>query len=169
MNVVNLLIQRIASSAIGAWILSRTLHHFDRVLLALTHDRTTLTGVLTGLPVVILVTIGAKSGLPRSTPLLYIKNANDQNSFAVVASNWGQRHFPAWYFNLIAHPRSICSIRGHSSEYIAHEAEGGEYERYWQSAANTYLGYPLYKNRARGRRIPILVMKRVDRDMPASK
>jgi deazaflavin-dependent oxidoreductase (nitroreductase family) len=150
--------QKIAASRPGAWFFSRTLHHFDRAVLALTGGRTTLAAVMAGLPVVVLVTTGAKSGLSRENPLLYIRDESNPSTFAIVGSNWGQRRYPAWYFNLKANPHAVCSIRGKTGEYLAHEAVGDEYERFWQRATNTYIGFPLYKQRASGRRIPIMVM-----------
>jgi hypothetical protein len=59
---------------------------------------------------------------------------------------------------LKANPRAIGTIRGQTATYVAHEASGEEYERFWQYAANTYLGFPLYKQRVGGRRIPIMIM-----------
>lgn len=63
-----------------------------------------------------------------------------------------------WYYNQKANPQAVCSIRGKSGSYQAHEAQGEEYERFWQAAPNIYLGYPLYKQRISGRRIPIMVL-----------
>ena len=152
------LMQKIASSRPGAWFYSRTLHHFDRVFLKLSGGRTTMTSIGTGLPVVILTSVGAKSKLPRTLPLLCIRDERSPDTFAIVASNWGQHHYPAWYFNLKANPRATCSIRGQAGEYVAHEATGEEYEKLWQCATDTYAGFPLYKQRAAERRIPIMVM-----------
>ena len=152
------LMQKIASSRPGAWFTSGTLHHFDHIFLKLTGGRSTMTSLVAGLPVVILTTTGAKSGLPRTLPLLCIRDEQDPTTFALIASNWGQAHYPAWYFNLKAKPHATCSIRDQIGEYMAHEASGEEYERFWQYAGNTYIGYPLYKQRVGKRRIPIMVM-----------
>ncbi len=151
-------IQAFAASRPGAWFFARTAHHLDRLVLALSGGRTTLGALLTGLPTVVLTTTGARSGLPRTLPLVYVRDVREPGTFALIASNWGQRHYPAWYFNLKAHPQATCSIGGHGADYVAHEASGEEYERFWQYAAATYRGYPLYKQRVAGRRIPIMVM-----------
>jgi deazaflavin-dependent oxidoreductase (nitroreductase family) len=150
--------QKIASSRLGAWLLARTLHRSDRIFLKVSKGRTTLSGILTGLPVVVLTTTGAKSGLPRTMPLLCIRASDNSDQLAVIASNWGQRHHPAWYFNLKASPHATCSLGGILGTYLAHEASGDEYDRYWNCAVQTYLGYPLYKQRAGERRIPIMVL-----------
>ncbi len=152
------LMQKFSSSRPGAWLLSRTLHHIDHLVLKVTGGRLTMTSILTGLPVVIVTTIGAKSGKPRTIPLLCIRDQGIPTTFAIIATNWGQRHYPAWYFNLKANSHAICSIHGQIEEYVAHEASGEEYERFWQAAVNTYLGYSLYKQRVGKRHIPILVL-----------
>ncbi len=151
--------QKIASSRPGAWFLSRTLHQIDKIFLKVSKGQMTLSNILTGLDVVTLTTIGAKSGLPRTWPLLCIRDADDPNLLGFIASNWGQRHHPAWYFNLKANPRATCSRGNRVTTYIAHEANGEEYERFWRYASETYLGYPLYKQRAGGRHIPIMILK----------
>ena len=144
-SLIHSSMQKIASSRPGAWFFSRTQHHFDRVLLKLSNERLTLTSILAGLPVVIVTSIGAKSGLPRSAPLLRIQDDADPNTFAIIASNWGQGHHPAWYYNLKANPRATCLLDGQTYDYVAHEASGDEYEKFWQLAIDTYIGFPSYK------------------------
>jgi deazaflavin-dependent oxidoreductase (nitroreductase family) len=117
-----------------------------------------MTSLLAGLPVVLVTTTGAKTGRPRTLPLLCIRDESDPNTFALIASNWGQRRNPAWYYNLKTNPRATCTIEGRTGEYIAHEATGEEYERFWRYAENIYIGYPRYKQRAGRRHIPIMVM-----------
>ena len=152
------LIQKLASSRLGAWYFSRTQHHFDRIFLRLSNGRMTMTSILSGLPVVMLTTTGAKSGLPRTVPLLCIRHKQTPDTFALIASNWGQKHYPAWYFNLKANPRATCAIAKQIGEYTAHEAKGEEYEQFWQRAMETYIGFPYYKQRVGKRHIPIMVM-----------
>ncbi len=135
------------------------LHHLDWFVLWASRGRSTLTGILTGAPVVMVTTTGTRSGLPRTSPLLAIQDRAQAGSFALVASNWGQPHLPAWYFNLKKDPRAVCRMNGRAATYLAHEATGEEYDRFWRSAVETYFGYTLYKQRA-GRRIPIMVMQK---------
>jgi deazaflavin-dependent oxidoreductase (nitroreductase family) len=151
-------IQKIASSRPGAWFCSRTFHHFDKIFFKLSSGRMTLSSIMTGLPVGVLTTTGAKSGLPRTLPVLCIRAADDPNLLAIIASNWGQHHHPAWYFNLKANPLAACSMSGRVRTYRTHEANDEEYTRFWQSASETYHGFALYKQRARERRIPIMVL-----------
>lgn len=153
------LVQKFAATRFGSWFGSVALHHLDDQFLKLTRGRKTMTRVVSGLQVVILTTIGAKSGLQRTIPLLCIRDEVDPTIFALIATNWGQSHHPGWYFNLRANPQANCSISGQSGKYVAHEASGEEYERFWRYATKTYAGFTRYKQRAGKRRIPIMVMR----------
>ncbi len=157
------LVQKIMSSKPGAWLGARLVRPLDNVTLKLTGGRATLTSLAAGVPIVYLTTIGAKSGLPRTLPLLPIRDTQAPAGFALIASNWGQAHYPAWYFNLKKNPRATCMLNGQTADYEAQEVDGEEYERIWGYATQTYRGYALYKERATGRRIPIMVMKPVKR------
>ncbi len=137
---------------------ARALHRLDAVIYRVTGGRTTLLALLSGLPVVILTTTGAKSGLPRTLPLLYIRDAAPCENVVLVASNWGKPHSPAWYYNLKANPRARGIIDGKTVEYLAHEATGEEYDYFWQLALNTYAGYGVYRMRASNRHIPVMVL-----------
>jgi deazaflavin-dependent oxidoreductase (nitroreductase family) len=157
-SFLNTLIQRISSTRFVSRFFARNLYRIDDFCLKLSHGRRTLTQVLAGLPVVLLTTTGARSGLPRTMPLAYIRDPNDPNQFAVIASNLGQPHHPAWYYNLKAHPSATGSINRQVERYIAHEANDDEYAKFWQIANEIYPGYQLYQNRLGKRRIPIMVL-----------
>ncbi len=101
--------------------------------------------MLAGLPVVMVTTIGAKSGQPRSLPLVAIP---DGENVILIASNFGQKHHPAWYYNLRAHPEVQLTYEGQTVAYTARETTGEERERCWQRAVDLYSGYPLYERRA---------------------
>ena len=139
----------------GGWFLARTLHHFDRPVLHLSRGRFSLTSVLAGLPVVIVTTIGAKSGQPRSLPLVAIP---DGHNVILIASNFGQQHHPAWYYNLHAHPQVQLTYAGHTVTYTARETSGEERARCWQRAVDMYSGYALYKERAGQRQIGVFLL-----------
>lgn len=151
------LVQRLAASPAGSWFLARVLRHIDPPLFRWTRGRASLTSLLAGVPVVMITTTGARSGLPRTSPLLPVWDESQPGTLALVASNWGQRRLPSWYFNLKKHPHALCALDGRSLSYAAHEAAGSEYERFWGYATDTYFGYKLYRQRA-GRRIPIMVL-----------
>ena len=150
--------QKFSSTRIGLWYVSRTHPYFDRVLLKWTNGRATLTTIMTGIPVVKLTSIGAKSGLPRVHSLFAVYDDAETGVFAFIGTNFGRKNYPAWYYNLKANPVATCSIKGQAGEYEAREAEGEEYERFWQRATAVYSGYPSYKQRVGDRHIPIMVM-----------
>jgi deazaflavin-dependent oxidoreductase (nitroreductase family) len=148
-------IQKFASSKTGAWTFSRILHYLDDAILKLTDNQKSLTSILSGVPVIVLTSIGAKSGEPRSVPLLGLEK--DKN-IILIASNWGQAHHPGWYYNLKANPEAQLSIGWRVGFYIARDATDVERDEYWEEAINMYAGYAEYKKRAVTRKIPMFVL-----------
>jgi len=149
------LIRGIASTSLGAWFSAPTLHHLDRIIMRLFGRRASLTRLFTGLEPVWLTTTGAKSGLPRTVPLLGIEEGE---KIILIASNWGQDHHPAWYRNVRVHPEVTVSVRGREAVYVAREAQAEEREAYWQKAVAYYPGYAAYQRRVRGRQIPLIIL-----------
>jgi deazaflavin-dependent oxidoreductase (nitroreductase family) len=162
-SIFHKLFQKLASTRLVSGLFSFTAHRVDQVFLRLSRGRITLTTILSGLPVIVLTTTGARSGLPRRLPVAYIHDPLVPGQIGVVASNFGKPHHPAWYFNLKANPHAIGAIKGVSLEFLAHEAYGDEYERLWSCAEEVFMGYPIYQLRAEKRRIPILVLTPEDR------
>ena len=135
--------------------LSKALHHADAFMLRLTAERHTFTE-LVGLPISQLTMIGAKTGKPRSITLVCLP---DGGRLVLIATNFGQRHNPSWYYNLKAHPECQVSNNGRTGTYIARETEGSEYQKYWQLALSYYAGYDKYKQRAAHRHIPGMLLE----------
>ena len=148
-------LQFIPKSKPGAWLFARTLHHFDRPVLRLSRGRYSLTSLLAGLPIVIATTIGAKSGQPRSLPLVAIP---DGEHVILIASNFGQQHHPAWYYNLRVHPGVQLTYAGNTVTYLARETDGAERDRCWQRAVDLYSGYARYEERAGRRQIGVFLL-----------
>jgi deazaflavin-dependent oxidoreductase (nitroreductase family) len=144
-----------AATAPVSWLYVRVLHHIDRLIYRLTRGRHTFVSWVSGLPVVMLTTTGAKTGQQRVWPVLGVP---DGDNLVVMASNWGQRHHPAWYYNLRAHPTATVTMGGVSRRVRAHEASGDERERLWQWGLEVYPGYAAYERRAANRRIPVVVL-----------
>ena len=111
--------------------------------------------MLSGLPVVTLTAVGAKSGEPRSVPLIALP---DGDHLFIIASNWGRSFYPGWYYNLSANPEATITIKEQRAKYIAHEAEGDERERCWDIAVSNIAAYAAYERRAGDRTIPIMVL-----------
>jgi len=153
------LTQSIAASRPGVWLFSRVLHPLDRIAFALTGGRATVSSALAGLPIVFVTTTGARSGLPRTVPLIAVPDPAGGGALGLVATNWGRAPLPAWVHNLRAHPRAQCRVGRRAFAARAREALGEEYARYWDAATATYLGYPAYRERIRGRAIPIIVLE----------
>jgi deazaflavin-dependent oxidoreductase (nitroreductase family) len=146
---------RAASTSLGSALGARVMHHLDRLTYALSGGRTTLSSIISAQPIFLLTTIGAKTGAPRTVPLLGIR---DGEHVILIASNWGQRHHPAWYYNLRAHPDAMLVLNGQRAHYRARAASGAERKKYWQRAVNAYAGYAAYEKRTNGRAIPIMVL-----------
>ena len=154
-NAVQRFLYFIPKSRPGTWLFSRMLHHVDRPVQRLTGGRHSVTSLLSGLPVVTATTSGAKSGQPRTLPLVAVP---DGENVILIASNFGQPHHPAWYYNLRAHPEVRLTYEGRTITYLARETSGAERERCWQKAASLYSGYTVYEQRARHREIPVMLL-----------
>jgi deazaflavin-dependent oxidoreductase (nitroreductase family) len=139
-----------------SWFYARTLHHIDRVVYRATRGRATFASWSAGLPVVMLTTTGAKSGRAHTLPVLGIRNGD---GLVVIASNYGQRHDPAWYHNLRARPRARIVFEGRRQEVVARELEGEERERWYERGIEIYPGWSEYRKRAAPRQIPVIELR----------
>lgn len=151
--------QRVASTTGGAWLLSRVMHPLDRLVLRLSAGRMTAANILAGLPIMVVEMKGARTGLRRTAPLIYVQIEAEPDRIALIATNWGRSRLPSWYHNLKAHPQVRGTMAGRQQDYRAHEATAAEYERFWQAGVATYRGYAAYKNRIHGRHIPIIILE----------
>ncbi|KAF0849156.1 nitroreductase family deazaflavin-dependent oxidoreductase [Nocardia caishijiensis] len=106
-NLLSRAANRFAATKPGS-LLIRTLTPLDRAVLERTDARYTVLGPI-GAPVILLTTIGRKSGQPRTQPLLYV---HDGDTLYVVGSNFGQARHPAWTANLLANPEATVAIAG---------------------------------------------------------
>lgn len=143
------------------WFFSRWLRPLDRLVFRISGGRSTLVSLLSGLPVVMLTTTGARSGQVRTLPVLGIP---DGDRTVVLASNWGKQHHPSWYHNLRAHPVASMTAGGRTTPVRASDATGEERDRLWSRALEYYPAWRIYQSRARGRRIPIVVLTPADHD-----
>jgi deazaflavin-dependent oxidoreductase (nitroreductase family) len=157
-------VRRLSSLTPIALLLARVLPPLDRWWFRMSKGRQTLTGLLADVPVVMVTTVGAKSGKVRQTPLLPIRDPDRPTCLALIATNFGQERYPQWYFNLKKHPQAQCAMHGEQKAYLVREAEGEEYQRYWQLAEATFFGYRVYRQRIRSRHIPILILEPLDRE-----
>ncbi|MFG1647341.1 nitroreductase family deazaflavin-dependent oxidoreductase [Amycolatopsis sp. NPDC049252] len=114
---------------------------------------------LAGLPSLRLTTTGRKSGLPRSTNLLYFPHGDD---FVLTGSNWGRPNNPAWTLNLRADPKAEVALAGRPVAVVARELEGEEYAAMWRELLEFWPGYAMEQEEA-GRPLPVFVLNRVAR------
>lgn len=133
-------------------------HRLDRVCLRLSKGRTSLTEIFAGMPMVLLTTTGARSGLARTLPVLCLRDAAKPEVVAVAAANWGKEKMPSWYYNLKATPHASVLLDGRQRICSAREAQGEEYERYWTLAEATFVGMKHYRQRVGDRLIPIMIL-----------
>lgn len=106
-------------------------------------------------PMLLLDHVGAKSGIKRTTPLVYVE---DDHDVVIVASKGGHPRNPAWYHNLRAHPDTMVQIGAGRRAVHARVATPEERERLWPSVVATYSGYRAYQQRTR-REIPLMILE----------
>lgn len=152
-------VKKMAALRINSRFLSGILHRIDKPFIYLSGGRTSLSSILTGIPVVVLTTIGAKSGLKRRLPLFSLI---DEEKFILIASSFGREKNPGWYYNLLAHPQANLVYKGKSGEYLAREAKGEERDCYWQQATQLYQGYSHYAQWASHRKIPVIILEPIN-------
>lgn len=110
---------------------------------------------LRDLPVVILTTLGAKSGKIRKTPLMRVGH---DGSYAVVASMAGAPNHPVWYHNVLADPRVELQDGPVRQDMLAREVAGDEKARWWARAVEAFPDYAEYQKKT-DREIPVLVLE----------
>jgi deazaflavin-dependent oxidoreductase (nitroreductase family) len=150
--------RRFAATGPGSWLFVRVLDRIDRLVYRLTGGRHTFASLVSGIPVVMLTTTGARSGEERTVPVLGLPTAD---GLAVIASNFGQRRHPAWYHNLRAHPEGRVTVDGVTRRFRATEAEGEVRARIWQEGLKVYPGWSQYERRAANRQIAVFVLETV--------
>ena len=108
-----------------------------------------------GLPQMLLLDhVGARSGVRRTSPLVYTRVGED---YVLVASKGGYPRHPAWLHNLKAHPDTTIQVGRRRLAVHAHVASEEERARLWPLALATYAGFAGYQKRA-GRTIPMVVL-----------
>jgi deazaflavin-dependent oxidoreductase (nitroreductase family) len=107
-----------------------------------------------GAPVLLLTTVGRKSGRPQTAPLLYLKEGDD---YVVVASKGGMSHNPLWFKNLEANPRVEVEVGGRAMAMTARRASDDEKTALWPKLVAMYPSYADYQART-ARNIPVVIL-----------
>jgi deazaflavin-dependent oxidoreductase (nitroreductase family) len=115
-------------------------------------------GLLRGRPIVVLTSVGRKTGKLRKTALMRVEH---EGRYAVVASLGGAARNPVWYHNLKAEPHVELQDGAVKRDYIAREVGGAEREEWWARAVETWPDYASYARRT-ARIIPVFVLDPVE-------
>ncbi|WP_405473669.1 nitroreductase family deazaflavin-dependent oxidoreductase [Streptomyces canus] len=110
---------------------------------------------LEDVPVVILTTLGAKSGKIRKSPLIRVEH---DGSYAVVASAGGAPKHPVWYHNAVTDPRVELQDGPVRRDMLAREVTGDEKALWWARAVEAFPDYAEYQKNT-DREIPVLVLE----------
>jgi deazaflavin-dependent oxidoreductase (nitroreductase family) len=113
---------------------------------------------MNGMPVIILTSVGARTGKVRKTPLMRVEHGGQ---YAVVASLGGAPSNPVWYNNLTADPHVELQDGPVRKDYQAREVHGGERDTWWERAVAAYPDYAEYQKNT-DRTIPVFVLTPVD-------
>jgi len=108
--------------------------------------------------ILLLETIGRKTGQPRVIPIAYFFH---EGVYLIVASNWGKDKDADWYLNLLKTPRAKLTVNGKTILVEARAAQGDEYARLWKFATERHPPYLNYQKMT-SRHIPIVMFQPID-------
>ncbi len=112
-------------------------------------------GFMRGMPVLLLTTIGRKSGKQRTVPIMYLR---DSENYVVIASNGGRDSFPAWFLNLKSHPQVTIEVDGVSRTATAEQANPEEKQRLWPQLVEKAAFFEEYRKKTT-RDIPMVIVR----------
>ena len=113
---------------------------------------------LRGMPIILLTSVGAKSGKLRKTPLMRVEHDGE---YAAVASLGGAPKHPVWYWNLKNNPHVELQDGPTKRDYQAREVTGDEKRIWWERAVAAYPDYAEYQEKT-DREIPVFVLTPMD-------
>ena len=113
---------------------------------------------LRGVPIIVLTSVGARSGRLRKNALMRVEH---EGRYAVVASKGGAPEHPAWYHNLVRQPHVELQDGSERHDYTAHLATGAERDEWWERCVAVWPDYASYQTRT-DREIPVFVLERRD-------
>ncbi len=114
-------------------------------------------GLLQGVPIIVLTSVGARSGKLYKTALMRVEHEGD---YAVVASKGGAPSHPSWYWNLVANPHVELQDGEVRKDYRARQLEGAEYETWWERSVAVWPDYANYQTKT-DRKIPVFVLEEI--------
>ena len=112
---------------------------------------------LRGRPIIVLTSVGAKSGKLRKTALMRVEH---EGEYAVVASLGGAPQHPVWYWNLVKNPHVELQDGAEKHDYDAREVFGAEKAVWWERAVEAWPDYANYQKKT-DREIPVFVLEEI--------
>ena len=146
-------VTRIASTALGITIIRAVGPRIDPTLIRLTGGR--LSSV-TPFPALLLSHTCARTGVTRTTPIVYF---TDAGRVIVIASNFGAPSNPAWYHNLKANPVTTAEVGSQTFTVLARELDGGTRARLWPALVARYPTLAEHQART-ARQVPVIMLTR---------
>ena len=107
-----------------------------------------------GIPIILLTTVGAKTGKLRKTPLMRVEHDGE---YACVASLGGAPKNPVWYYNIAKNSRVELQDGSVTQDYDAREVFGDEKATWWERAVAAFPDYADYQEKTE-RQIPVFVL-----------
>jgi deazaflavin-dependent oxidoreductase (nitroreductase family) len=148
------LIARIPTTRVGAAIHRALFAPIDATLMRATGGR--VSSALRIVPLVVLRTTGARSGVQRETPVGYFTDGDD---IILIATNYGRAQYPGWYHNLLEHPECQLlanGVEGRGGRFVARLAQGADRDRLFALAQRYSPNYTTYAEKTAGvRQMPI--------------
>ncbi|MFC8365808.1 nitroreductase/quinone reductase family protein [Streptomyces griseorubiginosus] len=138
------IVQKVSSTRGFAKVAPHVIPALDRAVHRLTRGKVLLSAQM--LPGVILTSTGARSGLPRRTPLACMPEEKDR-TWILIGSNFGRDTHPAWTANLVAHPDAEISWKGADIPVRATLLTGEERAAVWKTALAFWPPYATYQAR----------------------
>ncbi|HYY09599.1 MAG TPA: nitroreductase family deazaflavin-dependent oxidoreductase [Kineosporiaceae bacterium] len=149
------LVRSAASTAPAARLLARTLRPVD-TLLARRRPTLSASGLVARLPTVALTTTGARSGRPRTVPLIPVVT---DEVFAVLGTNFGGERTPAWALNLLTHAEAELAYGDRRVAVRARPLQGAERHALLAAATRLYPGFGRYVARAAHREVLVFALE----------
>jgi deazaflavin-dependent oxidoreductase (nitroreductase family) len=113
---------------------------------------------LRGRPIVLVTSVGARTGKLRKTALMRVEH---DGVYAVVASNGGAAHHPAWYHNLVANPHVEVQDGSTRRDFRAREAVAEDKTAWWARAVEVWPDYDAYQRKTK-RQIPLFILEPIE-------
>ncbi|MFG1920618.1 nitroreductase family deazaflavin-dependent oxidoreductase [Cryptosporangium sp. NPDC048952] len=113
---------------------------------------------LRGVPIILLTSVGAKSGKLRKTPLMRVEH---EGEYAVVASKGGAPENPVWFYNLVKNSHVELRDGAVVKDYEARQVDGDEYETWWKRSVAVWPDYAEYQKKT-DRKIPLFVLTPIE-------